>query len=72
MAHEVVFRVPNRSLGKEDIIFDIFDEEGKLGSLRVSKGGVDWRPAHGKLAYRARWLAFSKVMTENVLGRHPR
>lgn len=69
MPHRVVFNVPNRNLGKEDILFDVYDADGKVGSLRISKGGVDWRPAWSKLAYRARWELFSRVMTEHVRGR---
>ena len=68
MPHRVVFNVPNRNLGKEDILFDVYDDEGKVGALRISKGGVDWRPAWSKLAYRARWGAFNKLMTEHVVG----
>ena len=72
MAHKVIFNVPNRELGKEDIRFDVFDEEdGKIGSLLVSKGGIDWRPAHGKKAYRARWVRFGEILTENVTGTDP-
>ena len=73
MAHKVTFNVPNRLLGKEDILFEIFDEdEGiKLGTLRVSKGGVDWRPRHGKVIYRARWGRFDDVMRRHITPTHP-
>lgn len=71
MAHNVVFNVPNRRLGKEDIRFDVHDDDGKVGTLLVSKGGVDWRPARGKLAYRVRWERFGEIMTREIRGQHP-
>jgi hypothetical protein len=71
MAHDVIFNVPNRKLGKEDIRFDVHDDEGKVGTLLVSKGGVDWRPAHGKLAYRVRWERFGEIMTREIKGQRP-
>lgn len=70
MAHQVVFNVPNRVLGKEDIRFDVHDENGKVGTLLVSKGGVEWRPAYGKLVRRARWKRFDDIMVSNVTGTH--
>jgi len=44
MAHKVDFTVPERSLGNSDIEFSVYTEEGKLGTLRISKGGIDWYP----------------------------
>ena len=33
MAHEVLFNVPDRTLGKSDIEFKVFDDNGRLGTL---------------------------------------
>lgn len=69
MAHNVTFRVPNRKLGREDIRFDVYDEERKIGTLLVSKGAIAWRPGHAKKLYTARWETFDNLM-KTLKGRY--
>jgi hypothetical protein len=42
MAHDVMFKVPPRKLGKSDVIFVVKGDDGVLGTLKVSKGAVVW------------------------------
>ena len=55
MAHEVFFEIPERELGKVDIVIRIYrdtrrrkslpkgqQKKQKLGDLLLSKGGIEW------------------------------
>jgi hypothetical protein len=45
MAHEIEMHQTVRLVGKTDMVYVISnDSEGKIGELRISKGGVDWWP----------------------------
>ena len=47
--HVVTVRHPKREVGNTDVVFEIFtDDGGKLGELRISRGGVVWWPKDAK------------------------
>jgi len=54
MAHKVEFSVPERQLGKRDIVFRVSKDDALFGTLRVSKGGVDWFPLKKTTGLRLR------------------
>lgn len=41
MAHEVMFSIPYRKLGKSDIKFVVKSDGERLGTLWISKGALD-------------------------------
>jgi hypothetical protein len=47
MAYEVQFTVPERPIANKDIDFPVRKNGAKFGTLRVSKGGLQWLPAGG-------------------------
>lgn len=68
--HNVRFQIPWRGLGKEDVVFKVFEDEELLGTLKVSKGAVVWWPGKGKLGFKMHWARFDKAMREGTRGRH--
>jgi hypothetical protein len=48
-----------------DASFPVWSDDELLGRLRVSKGSVDWQPAHGHMVYRLSWEKFDRVMKDN-------
>ena len=44
MAHKVIFNLPKRELGREDIEFVVEQDGKRFGTLLVSKGAIEWRP----------------------------
>jgi hypothetical protein len=47
--HEIEMNQTTRIVGKTDVVFVVSsDVEGKLGELRLSRGGVDWWPRNSK------------------------
>ena len=40
--HDIKFSIPEKDLGNVDISFSIKEDGKQLGTLDISKGGVDW------------------------------
>ena len=68
--HDVTFELPRRSLGNQDAVFEVAQDGELLGTLKISKGAVVWRPAWGKRAYRVGWERFDRLMQEGTKGRY--
>jgi hypothetical protein len=55
----VTFSLPERDLGNKDL-----EVAAKgIGTLSVSKGGIDWRP-HGGKPRKMTWKEFAKIVRE--------
>ena len=63
--HHVEFTVPWRNVGYEDIVFKVEQEGERLGTLKISKGAIVWRPARKKQAYRLGWERFDRMAQES-------
>jgi len=64
MAHHVTFTVPDRPLGHNDVAFMVRQSGDILGTLKVSKGALVWRPGRGKHSYKLTWSQFDAVVKE--------
>ncbi len=64
--HEVTLRL-NQGITIEqvDATFPVWSDGERLGRLRISKGSVDWQPAHGQMVYRLSWEKFADMMVNN-------
>jgi hypothetical protein len=53
-------RQPKREVGNSDVVFEVFtDDGGKLGELRISRGGVVWWPRDAKTRkFEMNWEQF--------------
>lgn len=65
MAHDVIFNVPGRSLGRSDVEFQVKKDGSILGTLKVSKGSVVWFPANTTYGYKVNWSKFDNILQEN-------
>jgi hypothetical protein len=70
MAHKVIFNLPRRELGREDIEFIVTltgkDGDGKrFGTLLVSKGAIEWRPTNKVYRRKLNWTRFDQLMRES-------
>ncbi len=61
MAHKVAFSIPERQLGKSDIVFRVQKDGTLYGTLRVSKGGVDRFPMKKQLGYGFDWSRIDRL-----------
>jgi len=65
MAHEVTFTVPERPLEKKDIEFDVKVDGEMLGTLKVSRGGVVWRPRNCTFGYYSTWEKLDETIARH-------
>jgi hypothetical protein len=64
--HKVQIRkIPSLKLGNSDMVFDIELGNEMLGSLRVSRGHIVWRPVYNIYGYWLKWSDFDRVAVEN-------
>jgi len=65
MAHEVKLKLHSRIIASKDIEISVRDSSGKLGTLLISKGNIEWRPAWKSVKkYRFTWGQFADRMRE--------
>ena len=62
MAHRITFSLPSLQLYKTDATIIISKNNGKLGEIKLSKGGIDYYPNKRKTAITLSWSAFDKMM----------
>ena len=65
MKHDVQFTVPERDLGKSDVLFDVKINGEKLGTLGVSKGSLVWYPKNNSYGHKSNWIEFAKFMQQH-------
>jgi hypothetical protein len=68
MPHKVTFRAPARELGKADVVFKVHDENGIIGTLKISRGSLVWFPSDTVYGHRIGWGDFNKLVKKNVKG----
>ena len=61
--HKGVMREPKRMLRKKDVEFAIRIDGELMGTLLVSRGGLDYRPAHAKKPFTRRWRDIHEFFT---------
>ncbi len=72
MAYAVHVTLPERPLGRADVIFDVKQDNAVLGKLEISQGAIEWiRKGGGKRnTYKLNWADFDALMKE--YGQQPR
>ena len=70
MSHQVDFILPERRLGKADVVFDVRENGARVGRLLISKGAIEWIPRSKKLRRKWSWARFDSLIRE--LGRKVR
>lgn len=62
MAHKVSMRQPKDTVVNRDVEFMIYKNNRKLGTLRISRGSIDWIPSNGTVARYLSWSDFALIM----------
>jgi hypothetical protein len=64
-SHLVEMKIPTTKVVQHaDVVFEVYDDDGKMGELRVSQGGVDWYPRGAQIPAKVSWEKFNAVMAE--------
>ena len=69
MAHQVTFSVPERPLANVDVEFNVRKNETMLGTLKISQGGIVWRPSPASLGYFFSCHVFDHIARERGRSR---
>jgi hypothetical protein len=62
--HKIEMSQPDKQVLHSDITFDIYSDGEKLGSLKISKGSVDWTPRHKQRPRQIKWERFAAVLDD--------
>ena len=63
MAHEVKLRLHTKVVASKDVEIEVHESSGKLGTLLISKGNIEWQPAWKSVnKRRMSWATFAKLM----------
>lgn len=58
--------MPERELGKKDLIFTIRRDGRAFGRLHVSKGALVWKPENAKkYGYQLSWRTFAELAEQH-------
>lgn len=65
MAHEVTLDIATKFVLHKDVKIEVRNDDGKLGTLLVSKGNIEWLPAGNSVnKKRLSWTKFAEVMSD--------
>jgi hypothetical protein len=64
--HDVHFGVPERPLGRADVVFKVYRDGGMWGTLEISKGSVVWFRANRQYGHKMGWKRFADMMEEHA------
>jgi len=65
MAHQVKVKLNTNVVGHKDVEIAVSDSSGKLGTLLISKGNIEWLPAWKSVKkHRFSWTRFAEIMQE--------
>jgi hypothetical protein len=62
--HNVFVDLPEREIGNSDVIFVIQEDGKKLGTITISKGGIEYFPANTQIPLKLNWTRFDNIMKE--------
>lgn len=65
MANEVTMKTEGVDVLNRDVEFDVKDDSGVVGTLKISKGTVEWRPKNHSNGFHLPWQQFSALMQQH-------
>ena len=65
MAHDVTITgMPRFLIGGNDIVFEVRENQNKLGDLRISQGNLHWVPVGCSYGYTLAWSQLGEIAKE--------
>jgi hypothetical protein len=65
MAHEVKMKLNTSVVLHKDVQIEVRGDNGKMGTLLVSKGNIEWQPSPKSVRkHRLGWAKFAELMQE--------
>ena len=63
--HEINMTIPSKLVLNKDAEFEIYSDGAKLGTLKISRGTIEWLPSNHQSGYHFSWEDFDIIMREN-------
>ena len=64
--HDIAMYLPPQGVKNVDVEIAVRSDDDLLGTLKISKGSIDWRPAHNtKYTYVLGWERFAELMEDS-------
>lgn len=60
--HYIEISLPTKPLRNVDATITAWSDNKKLGELRISQGGVDWKPAHKRAVKSFSWEKLAELL----------
>ena len=64
-AHEIYVKMPTKIVLNKDTEFEVYSDDNKLGTLKISKGSVEWVKAGDTYGYHLSWEEFDEIMSKH-------
>lgn len=64
MAYETSIALPSLTVLHKDIVVSVKGENGRVGRLKISKGGAVWVPGNGQKGYRLAWRDIDELFRQ--------
>jgi len=65
-SHQVtITNIPRRIVGANDVVFEVREDNEKLGDLKVSQGNLFWLPSGYNLGRVLEWRQFAQLTEEH-------
>lgn len=62
--HDIFMAMPEKVVLNKDVVFDVYSDKSKLGTLKISKGSLEWAPANFIKGFHMEWEQFDGMMRE--------
>ena len=62
--HEIRLTIPPETVLNKDAECDVYSNDEMLGTLKISKGSIEWRPKNYKYGFHLSWEDFSDLMKD--------
>ncbi|MEW6614803.1 MAG: hypothetical protein AB1401_04995 [Thermodesulfobacteriota bacterium] len=63
--HEIYMNMPTKIVLNKDTDFEIYSDGNKLGTLKISKGTIEWAPANYTYGFHLSWKEFDEIMQKH-------
>lgn len=60
--HDISFTLPRKTIKNADAEFAVRSDGKKLGTLKVSRGTVEWLPTNYQNGFHLTWEQFDRLM----------
>ena len=62
--HDIKMTIPAKTVYNKDAEVDVQSNGDMLGTLRISKGTIEWRPKNYTYGFHMNWEKFDRIMRE--------